>query len=315
MSVGPNQFDSFAEGLLVELRSLQEQLSALHDEQGAKRKEQKESLDRMQLRLSEIAASPDEKRKANTYRKVNLATQIALAAFTLGAFIAACAYAGIAAREYPEIEKSADAAKSAADTAANELELSERPWIAMKELRLTQKPYWEIFQGPKFFPPTNQIRKVTNLHVPSTFSLDNVGKSPATRVFVAVQIEPVEIGQYFHKPQLGMQMACSTAEAESQESSKPSAINEGSAIFPSAPLSQSWEPVYGVSQPNLRIDEVWIEACVVYRAEFSTHIYHTKAWFESVPRADAARLVQIGSDQRITWKPFDTVVLYDSEAN
>src|SRR5580698_7784342 len=141
MSVGPNQFDSFAEGLLVELRSLQEQLSALHDEQGAKRKEQKESLDRMQLRLSEIAASPDEKRKANTYRKVNLATQIALAAFTLGAFIAACAYAGIAAREYPEIEKSADAAKSAADTAANELELSERPWIAMKELRLTQKPY------------------------------------------------------------------------------------------------------------------------------------------------------------------------------
>ncbi|MEI9967368.1 MAG: hypothetical protein WDM87_01590 [Terracidiphilus sp.] len=315
MPVGPNQFESFAERLLAQLHSLEEQFSAIHDEHEANRKEQKESQDRIQLRLSEIAASPDEKRKAKTYRKVNLGTQIALAVFTLGAFIAACVYAGIAAREYPAIKKSADAAKNAADTAANALELSERPWIAVKELRLANRPYWEIFQGPKFFPPTKEMTMVTNLHVPSTFSLDNAGKSPATRVFVSVQIEPVEIGRYFHKPQLGMQMACSTAEAESQEASKPGAINEGSAIFPGAPLSQVWEPVYGVSQPNLRIDEVWINVCVVYRAEFSTHIYHTKVWFESVPRTDAARLVPIGSNQRITWKPFDTFVLYDSEAD
>jgi hypothetical protein len=319
----PHQFKRLMELLRGQLGAVHEainkQTDAAIDEQTANREEVRSVAGRLG-EISNAVKATDEEANSNyekTYRQQErlITSQKWLVRWAALTFFAAFGYGSVALWQGCLMRQQIRIAQSAANTAANELELSERPWIAVEQLRLTKEPYWEIFRGPKFFPPTKETITVTNLHAPFTFSVVNVGKSPAINVFSSVQIAPVEIGRNFHKPQLGMQMACSAAEAESREASKPSAINEGSAIFPGAPLSQPWEPIYAVSQPNQRIDQVWIAVCIIYRAGFSPRTYHTKFWFESVPKFNSSTPSPIGSGQSVTWIPFDSFVLYDSEAD
>ncbi len=65
-------------------------------------------------------------------------------------------------KQYPQLQKSADAADNAAKTAARQLELAERPWIAANIER----------NGPLTF-------NVNGANIPIKITMRNTGNSPA----------------------------------------------------------------------------------------------------------------------------------------
>jgi hypothetical protein len=80
-------------------------------------------------------------------------------------------------RQYPELNKSADAAKGAADSAANQLELSERPWIKIVGVRtLGDNPIIPALSFQRI-GPTNAINQQATFQL--VVSLKNVGHSVA----------------------------------------------------------------------------------------------------------------------------------------
>jgi hypothetical protein len=75
-------------------------------------------------------------------------------------------------KQYPELHTSAEAAKSAADTAARQLELTERPWVFVKSARVVSPL---VFSGG-------------GASVVFEIVLKNVGPSPATDVLLSPRL-------------------------------------------------------------------------------------------------------------------------------
>lgn len=198
-------------------------------------------------------------------------------------------------------------------TMQQQLDVSERPWIALQDFRLAQEPYWEILSGPRTLGG-KELRTFINLHVRVEYMTSNLGKSPAVRTFSNVQAMPTQMGKYYAKPTYLMLLACGSAESQSKEAIT-SELYQGQAIFPTTPVQNTAESSYGLSEGTTTIDQVWMVACIAYQASYSNKIYHTKLWFLSVPKDQKVKPVPIAEDQKITWHPIDHFVLMDSEAD
>jgi hypothetical protein len=124
-------------------------------------------------------------RKSNSCRKLRKAPIWIEAACAIGLVIITAFYThyakkqaeiaqctlGEIIKQFPEIQKSASAAKSAAETSANQLELTERPWV---DASIT-------IDGPFSFGMSGD--SVVGAGIPLKILLRNTGNSPALGVF------------------------------------------------------------------------------------------------------------------------------------
>jgi hypothetical protein len=105
-------------------------------------------------------------------------------------------------QQTPSIQKSADAAGSAATTAMNQLNYSERPWISAKI---------KIVGSVRFDDPTT-IAKATTVHMLVT--LKNVGHSVALRANDWEDVIPIAFGGSWQPALDRQQMYCDAARSE-----------------------------------------------------------------------------------------------------
>ena len=112
------------------LRSdIQQLISTIRDQKAADRQECQ--ADYLETNLPERIIRAEREinkyaqREERTYRKLEISAQYFLVIGTWLAFLAAFVYAGVATYQWREMTRAATAAQSAADTAANQLELSE----------------------------------------------------------------------------------------------------------------------------------------------------------------------------------------------
>jgi hypothetical protein len=175
-----------------------------------------------------------------------------------------------------------NAASRSAQTAQSQLELSERPWLDFQGS--FAPPYWEVFRGAKILGKPETVWFL-NIHIPMTFTVGNVGRSPATTTFVSVDILPTDnVGlttPTFQLPLYPMATACAVAESNRQAAEKSTSDRHGDVIFPgAAPINGRTEPI--LSRPEWAytpLKGLWVAACVVYQSGFSPRIYHTKVWY------------------------------------
>jgi hypothetical protein len=179
--------------------------------------------------------------------------------------IVLCIYAAYTIKIYCANKKAADAAKSAADTAASQLELAERPWI---DANIS-------IDGPFEF-------NVNGANVHLKFTLRNTGHSPAQ----SINIYPLLlIGKKIAKATAYRDQAC-------KESTRVSTTMPqfGMVLFPNAPFEQQYS--FGVGKeeieqekaskefPGSKFGEVilgpTVVICLAYRPTFNrTSVYHT----------------------------------------
>jgi|HubBroStandDraft_6_1064221.scaffolds.fasta_scaffold23453_1 hypothetical protein len=171
-------------------------------------------------------------------------------------------YAAVTLAIYHENKKSAEAAKSAADTSANQLELSERPWIRV-DLQLN---------GPLTFDKNG-------LNTSSTITMTNIGNSVATHMSGNSELILQPFG-----PETGFLRAKQDALCKSLEN-----MNErygGDSLFPRGVTSRYPQVAiprgeleeagkaaakYGATQ---RITPIII-GCAVYKSTFGDTTYFT----------------------------------------
>lgn len=90
-------------------------------------------------------------------------------------------YTAYTIKMYCANQKAADAAKSAADTAATQLKLSERSWVGMATFNIGEDhPGRDVPFGPIIAP---------NVPIAGNFFLQNFGKTPARIDGVGIQLE------------------------------------------------------------------------------------------------------------------------------
>lgn len=205
------------------------------------------------------------------------------------AFLAAIAYAAFAgvtywqiARQYPKLEESADAAKSAADTAASQLELAERPWVDAS-IRL---------DGPLTFD-------ADGANIPLKIVLRNTGHSPALSTFVSafplVGSEGANAIRY-------RRQVCQAATKTTFRSQL------GFALFPNANYEERLG--VGISRKEIEKDKaskefpgshfgeaiLWpsVVVCVAYRPTFNHASVYRTAYIVDLLRIDSAGRVGVG---------------------
>jgi hypothetical protein len=118
MSVGPRQFGIFVEQILVELRSLQEQISAVRDAAKAS----VEAKRQIPEQLSFLRVPENEKTANKAYQDKAHRQQVILTWVTGGAFLAAAIYAGVAASQLSEMRRSNETARHQVTEAENTLD-------------------------------------------------------------------------------------------------------------------------------------------------------------------------------------------------
>ena len=130
MDVITQRFIAIGNKLLAELRlvrtGIQQLVSGVHDAKGAQNQQQEHEppVVRAELQIPEAI-----ERETREDRKKQYKVQVWLAISTSLAFIAAAIYAGIAALQWKEMMRAANAAASAAETAKETLHTSERAYI------------------------------------------------------------------------------------------------------------------------------------------------------------------------------------------
>lgn len=114
----------------------------------------------------------------NWFLKITVA-EAGMLLLTLAIAISSVVYTKYAKRQWkvmreqlPELQKAADAAKSAANTAASQLELTERPWVSIKDAHVV---------SPLVF-------NSSGAHVTFEFVLRNSGPSPAIDVSLSPRL-------------------------------------------------------------------------------------------------------------------------------
>lgn len=174
-------------------------------------------------------------------------------------------------------EVSSRAAEEAANTAAKQLEMAERPWISA-DLAVG---------GPLVFG-------ADGAKMPVVLSITNSGRSPATRVEVTVEWFPIFLDR--PDPFLRLMNVCKSVEAASSTIS-PEAVKNGAhymsrIIFPGKQPSQIYvlsmdradiqEGISGIAKhlfpgyaPKRRALQIDVLACIGYRPPFLEAQYHT----------------------------------------
>jgi hypothetical protein len=157
-----------------------------------------------------------------------------------------------------EVEASKDAAvaaKRAADTAAGELELSERPWISVESVRI----------------PDDQSLIVGNKVIMTTVAvaIRNIGRSPATNVSVRVQLTMGGTGSFEDT----VRGVCENAVGDNR-------TPFGQTIF----QDKAGTPIeYPITLPPNEVAAYWkqpagsfsVFGCAGYRSSFSRKSYYT----------------------------------------
>ncbi len=175
------QFLSLARKLKKELRNgLNDLQKALQKQTEAAKKAseaQQEQTAAQQLVLAELENHSPRERHAERNEESRHPMQWIKLAIEIAMLFIVAAYAAVSAFQLVQMKNAADAAKSAAETAANQLELTERPWIKITDVQTrSNNPIIPAlsFQKPPQWPSGTQQ---------ATFQLDisykNVGRSVA----------------------------------------------------------------------------------------------------------------------------------------
>jgi hypothetical protein len=165
-------------------------------------------------------------------------------------------YAGFTIAMYFANKKSADAAKSAANTAASQLELAERPWVDAS--MATDGPFNFVENG---------------VRVPFKFQLLNTGHTPASATRIELRMNsPFSAG-----PSADQLLAQACSEATQGVLQRP---YFGITLFPNRPLEQSQSFAMSNEEiAKLRIpgEITWpnLIVCIAYRSTFADKVYHT----------------------------------------
>jgi len=133
------QFIVWSNKLVAELRQIRQHLASLQEQVGAIRDSAEtanEQAQRPQTPLpskfhAELQVPESVQREQRAQNKYHNRIQTATALGTLGAFIAAAIYAGVAAFQLEQMKIAANAAKDAAQTAKDSVHLSERAYITL----------------------------------------------------------------------------------------------------------------------------------------------------------------------------------------
>jgi hypothetical protein len=189
-----------------------------------------------------------------------------------------------------------------------------RPWVALDGM--FSEPYWEVLRAPKILGQ-GELGTFMNLHLQMNYQLHNTGSYPAIKTFVSMQATPTEGGKYFTRPTLPMSLACNWAETEVRRAEGLSSLDHGLVIFPQTPpVNRGYGNLLGFREDDFQVIRgAWIAACVVYKDNFSSKLHHTKIWYLSMARNGVIPLTPIAPGQPYSWYPFQTFVLYDSEAD
>jgi len=201
-------------------------------------------------------------------------------------------YARLTYLMYCETKKAADAAESAAKTAASQLELAERPWVDANI----------ALDGPFTF-------NTNGASIPLKITLRNTGHSPA----LSVNISPL--------PLIGHKAvdAANYREQVSRDAARIATTMPqfGIALFPNVNFEQREEIGIGKEEienkkaskdfPDSKFGDVILSPavviCIAYRPSFnSTSVYHT-AYIADLYKIDSVRIPGDG-DQR-----FRTIVI------
>jgi hypothetical protein len=197
----------------------------------------------------------------------------------LGFLIAYTVFTGLM---YCVNKKAADAAKSAAETAASQLELSERPWVDAQIL----------LNGPLTF-------NINGASIPLKLSLRNTGHSPA--MFVAISTLP-SVASKTDNAVPYREQACKDATRVS--ATMP---DFGITLFPNVTFEQRYEvglPKEEIEKgkaskvfPGSRFGDVIlspaVSICMAYRPTFhGTRIYHT-AYIVDLFKVDSANHLDV----------------------
>ncbi len=125
--------DSIRAELAALRKLLQEQLDSIHHTQERQRQEQ-ESQNKVQVEIatciSDLRPTENEKSEQRSQNNKALTIQFILMLGTLGAFIAAAIYAGIASSELSQMKVAAGQAKRSADIAEESLESVQRAFLS-----------------------------------------------------------------------------------------------------------------------------------------------------------------------------------------
>jgi hypothetical protein len=163
-------------------------------------------------------------------------------------------YAGLTALMYCSTKQSADAATSAAKTAASQLELAERPWVTAD---------FEI-AGPLVFDQSGA-------HIAVSIKLRNVGTTPAIHVVPQIGLFPIQTIENI--PNLQKRLGCGTGFPPTV------GIGVGTTIFPNHPTLPDIENVLvspdqiqqGLikhARPGTRLLDLHLIGCIVYQSSF-----------------------------------------------
>lgn len=164
--------------------------------------------------------------------------------------------------QYPELKKSADAAKSAADTVAAQVELADRPWVAADI----------YFSGPFDF-------NVNGANVRLSLNLLNTGHSPALNTQVeGLPVDVNFIGNGGRDASHFREQVCQDATEYVKR------FSTGIALFPNRPATKGWTLTFnaadlardhgkGSQAPDVII---WpsVVICIGYKESFDKEIVH-----------------------------------------
>ena len=163
-------------------------------------------------------------------------------------------YAGFTIAIWHVSKKSADAAKSAADTAAKQLEMAERPWVSVEMKIVTPFVFDSIGAG-----------------VGLQATLKNTGHSPAARVWAEAEMLPTMPADVLAE----RDRYCNETKAHSAANARI-----GDTIFPEEHTSQPWAMYIKRADAKRVYDQTGfispvIIACVVYRSTFNDSVFMT----------------------------------------
>jgi hypothetical protein len=204
---------------------------------------------------------------------------------------------GEIAKQYPELKRSADAAKVAADTAANQLELSERPWIKIVDVKtLGDNPIIPALSFQRIGPFKDISQQATFQLI---VSLKNIGHSVAD---VAVRFElffPLwDSGGYWNVISAEQKRFCDSLAGRGTPEFYPKFVVfpdesfdwHGAAVgltSPSVTNHLANHPGTGYLLPVLMI-------CANYRLRTLDHNYQTRTIYEAFHAEDRTRFFTIG---------------------
>ena len=188
---------------------------------------------------------------------------------------------------------SADAAKSAANTAHDALVKSNRPWLGIDGTLTILSPV--KVSSIKLNP---QQPAQTQIEDSASFTIKNFGKDPAFHVTFYTEIVSTQhagkVKEYFQDFREATRSSCAMADSTSKPV-VPGEEGSGSTIFPNNAIRIPRDPLNTIS-PTQRTDvSLVVVGCISYRDQFQKTPHHTGFCFTSYsPMSTIAAGQQLG---------------------